>query len=365
MEIVRPTLLLDEIKCKANIRRVVDKARKMGVTLRPHFKTHQSHEVGRWFREEGVTTCTVSSMRMASYFAEDGWADITVAFPLNYLEVEEINRLASSITLAICLVSVDSMSPLVKKLKQPVHCFIEIDSGYHRTGIEPSNHSAIDEIVKSISSNPLLTFNGFLTHAGQSYTCRSGQEILKIHQQTSTLMRKVGDRYRKDFPDLVISIGDTPSCSVASDFRDIGEIRPGNFVFYDLMQCAIGACTKENIAVAMACPVVALYPSRNEMVVHGGAVHFSKDFLKSEDGMPLYGEIVKLTREGWELPTLPLYLKSLSQEHGILHGPAEEIQKFKVGDVVGILPVHSCLTADAMGQYFTLEGKMIGMMPKA
>ena len=34
----------------------------------------------------------------------------------------------------------------------------------------------------------------------------------------------------------------------------------------------------------------------------------------------------------------------------------EAFTKIKVGDFIGILPIHSCLTADAMKGYLTLEG---------
>ena len=364
MNIVRPTLLLNEAICKANIRRMAEKARRGNVLFRPHFKTHQSHTVGRWFRDEGVSRCTVSSIRMAAYFAEDGWQDITVAFPLNHLEAEEINRLASSIQLNLCVVSAESLSMLLTKLQHPVVCMIEIDSGYRRTGVGPGENFQLDEILSVIASSNLLKFGGFLTHAGQSYACRAGTEILKVHQQTIQIMKKVGLRYRKDFPELILSVGDTPTCSMAADFSDVNEIRPGNFVFYDIMQRGIGSCTNENIAVAMACPVVATYPSRKEIVIHGGGVHFSKDFIKYNDGAPVFGQVVKLSNDGWELPPTGMVIKSLSQEHGVLDVSAEEMEKIKIGDLVGVLPVHSCMTADAMGEYYTLAGQRIGMMPK-
>ena len=130
------------------------------------------------------------------------------------------------------------------------------------------------------------------------------------------------------------------------------------------MQREIGACTNEQIAIAMACPVVAIYAERNEVIVHGGGVHFSKDFLKNTDGSASFGDVVILTPQGWGAPIQSAYVKSLSQEHGVLIVPAAEIQKFKIGDVVGILPVHACLTADAMGAYQTLQGHVIEMMPK-
>lgn len=364
MNIVRPTLLLNEAICKANIRRMAEKARRGNVIFRPHFKTHQSHTVGRWFRDQGVSCCTVSSIRMAAYFAEDGWKDITVAFPLNHLEAEEINRLASTIQLNLCVVSAESLNLLLPKLKHAVTCMIEIDTGYGRTGVGPSETSQLDEILSVIASSDLLKFGGFLTHAGQSYACRAGTEILKVHQQTIQIIKKVGLRYRKDFPELILSVGDTPTCSMAADFSEVNEMRPGNFVFFDIMQRGIGSCTNENIAIAMACPVVAIYPSRKEIVVHGGGVHFSKDFIKNNDGTAVFGQIVKLTSDGWELPPSTTVIKSLSQEHGVLDVSLEDIEKIKIGDLVGVLPVHSCMTADVMGEYFTFAGQRIGMMPK-
>ena len=45
------------------------KARSAHVRFRPHFKTHQSLEIGRWFREFGVDAITVSSVGMAAFFA--------------------------------------------------------------------------------------------------------------------------------------------------------------------------------------------------------------------------------------------------------------------------------------------------------
>lgn len=364
MKITRPTLLLDEQRCRSNIRRMAEKARRNQVVLRPHFKTHQSHTVGRWFREEGITACTVSSVRMAAYFAEDGWQDITVAFPLNYLEADEINKLAERIKLNLLVVSAEALRELAKLLTHPVHCFIEIDTGYHRTGVDPSDKKRQDEIIQVIESSPLMKFAGLLTHAGQSYQCRSGIEILTVHQQITQGMKRAGSRLVSKFPEMVLSVGDTPTCSKATDFSGIQEIRPGNFVFCDVMQCRIGSCSEDDVAIVLACPVVAGYPERGEIVVHGGGVHLSKDFLKEEDGSMSYGKVVRLSAHGWQLPSLPMNVKSVSQEHGIIRASKADCEQIRSGEILGIIPVHSCMTADVMGEYFTLTGEKIMMMPK-
>ncbi len=59
-------------------------------------------------------------------------------------------------------------------------------------------------------------------------------------------------------------------------------------------------------------------------------------------------------------PPLPgAYVSALSQEHGILRVPGETMQRLQVGDLVCILPAHSCLTVTLMKRYLTLDGKEI------
>lgn len=361
--LTEPTLLLDEGKCRANIKRMADKARANKVVFRPHFKTHQSHDVGRWFREYEVSKITVSSLKMAVYFAEDGWDDITVAFPVNVNEKERIHSLAEKISLSLLLVSPDTVEELARVTQHPLGLFIEVDTGYHRTGVDPDNTGLIEEILIQINAHPQFHFGGFLAHDGHSYKLSNGKsKILSIQKDSISIMRKLKARYIKDFPRLVTSLGDTPTCSLSDSFEGLDEIRPGNLVFYDVMQRHLGSCRPDDIAVAMACPVVARYPERSEVVVHGGAVHFSKDFLQLPDGTTHYGQVVWLSPDGWSTEDTGMYLKGMSQEHGIVHAEKENIENIKIGDFLGVLPVHSCLTADVMKSYQTLKGKRISMM---
>ena len=135
LNIEKPTLLLDVKRTKANISKMADKATQSGVIFRPHFKTHQSAEIGRWFREARVDHITVSSMDMAWYFAESGWSDITVAFSVNPREIGRINHLASRIRLGLLVESAEMVQLLSKELKRPVDVWIKIDVGYRRTGL--------------------------------------------------------------------------------------------------------------------------------------------------------------------------------------------------------------------------------------
>ena len=151
-----------------------------------------------------------------------------------------------------------------------------------------------------------------------------------------------------DFPGIIISYGDTPSCALIEDFSGIDEIRPGNFVYFDVMQSNLGSCTTRDIAVAVACPVVATHAERNELVIYGGAVHLSKEYILDKDDHRNYGLIVEMDRNGWSDPIQGAYVASLSQEHGIIHMPNPMFSKYNPGSTIGILPVHSCLTANLL-----------------
>jgi D-serine deaminase-like pyridoxal phosphate-dependent protein len=221
----------------------------MACIFRPHFKTHQSVAIGEWFREHGVKAITVSSVSMAAYFADHGWDDITIAFPVNPREVDDINRLAEKIKLNLLLDSQEAALQLQSSLKTEVGIFIEIDTGSKRSGIESKELAVIEGIIEILSKSSKIRFLGFLTHAGHTYRAKNKADVLEIHQESLRQMKNLKEHFAAYHP--ILSIGDTPSCSLAEDFSGADEIRPGNFVFYDLMQASIGSCTLDDIAVAL------------------------------------------------------------------------------------------------------------------
>jgi D-serine deaminase-like pyridoxal phosphate-dependent protein len=360
--ISKPTLLLNEEICRKNIRDMADKARRNNIILRPHFKTHQSHEIGRWFRDEGTEKITVSSLTMAQYFASDNWKDILVAFPVNILEIDTINGLSKNVRLTILVESVDSVNFLAKKLKSEIDVYIKVDLGYKRTGVDFEDYKTITEILNSIENSVHITFCGFLGHAGQSYACRSREEIQIVHSESILRMMNLKNHFKSEYPDLKISVGDTPTCSRMEDFYMVNEIRPGNYVFYDLTQNLISSCSVEQIAIAMACPVVAIHKERNEIIIYGGSVHFAKDSIEDVDGQTIYGKVVRNDGNGWGEVIAGAILTKLSQEHGTIYAPDDVIKLYKPGDIIKVLPVHSCTTANLMKEYLTINGRKISRL---
>ena len=361
--ITHPTLLLNVGRCRDNIAHMALRAHTSGANFRPHFKTHQSGEIGTWFREEGVTSIAASSLRMAKYFAEDGWSDITVAFSANWREIDLINELASRIQLGLLVESRETVRFLGSHLQHPVNIWLDVDTGYHRTGID---WEAMDEaagLAAQISASPLMQLQGVLTHSGHSYKSRSYDEIKAVYDETSSRLRALCNHLASvGYPGLKVSLGDTPSCSVIDDLGAVDEIRPGNFIYFDWMQVIIGACTADEVAVALACPVVAKNADRQQIVIYGGGVHLSKDSFIDRKGRTTFGGVAFPEGQGWGAPLHDTYVYSLSQEHGVIQADPATFERVQIGDLLCILPVHSCLTADLMKEVITLSGETIPML---
>lgn len=365
--IQRPTLVLDERRTRRNIERMVAKAMESGVRIRPHFKTHQSAGVGEWFRQAGVSAITVSSIDMAVYFAAHDWDDVTVAFPANVRQMDTLNALAEQVSLHLLVESTETVRRLNAGLSYPASAWLKVDTGYGRTGIPWDDGPELEKVAAEIGSGHggLLRPAGLLTHAGHTYKAVSPKKVVDIFNESADRLARA--RASLGYPEhwLELSVGDTPGCSLAQSFSSVDEVRPGNFVFYDLAQLSFGACAEEEISIAMACPVVAKHRARSQIVIHGGAVHLSLDRITGNDQQPIFGGVALPRRGGWSPMFKDSYVRSLSQEHGVVQAEAALFDQVDVGDLLLVIPVHSCLAADLMGHYITLSGARLDMMPRA
>lgn len=335
--ITSPTLLIDESIVKANLARMAGRAARHRLAFRPHFKTHQSEIVGEWCRELGITEITVTSYRMAAEFAAQGWQKIIIAMPVNPREFGLLAALAEKVELAVFVVDEQTAAALPAGLRY----FIEVDAGYGRSGVSWEDTEYMKRIIAASGTE---RFRGLYVHSGHTYEVLNAAAIAPIHQEFLHKINETKARLNLGVA-CEVAMGDTPAASTQEDFRGITSLGPGNFVYYDLTQAAIGACQMEDIAVCLAAPVVQVHPPRNEVIVHAGWVQLGKDQLP--DGT--YGKIVPLNADGsWGEPLKNAFVYKLSQEHGTLKLPEEVITGLKTGNLLGILPVHACAMVHGM-----------------
>ena len=221
---------------------------------------------------------------------------------------------------------------------------------------ESQNEDEIARLIALLHQSG-IDFKGFYNHNGLTYYEDNREAIKQLHhgnvQKMLTLRSQIA-------PDTLLIMGDTPGFSVCDDFNGIDFVSAGNYVFYDFMQYSIGSCALNDIAVYMVCPIIEKRAVESTLILHGGAIHFSKDSMQHR-GFNTFGQPAILKNdERFEL--IDGYLSGLSQEHGLLKLLPEEFKNYEIGDSIVILPVHSCLTADSMDSYLDTRGEPIAMM---
>ena len=359
--ISQPTLLLDSEAALQNLRNMSGKISQAGVRFRPHFKTHQSRQIGEWFRSQGVDAITVSSVEMAEYFAAADWRDILIAISVNIRQMDQLRRLAQTIHLELLVEDEITAAALQAMAPANVDVWVKVDAGAHRTGVDWQAVDRIRGLINRIKAQPCLHFRGLLTHSGNTYHVDSAAAVVAAFREGIDRLNLIRAELVKDLGPFEISVGDTPGCSLCDDFTGVDELRPGNFIFYDAQQLMIGSCSAEQIALAAACPIIAVHPQRNEVVLYGGAVHLSKDWLEI-NGERSFGLAALPQGNRWGKPVEGAIVRSLTQEHGVVKFNQGIPAGLEPGGLLFVIPAHSCLTVHELKNYLTLNGEVIHTM---
>ena len=81
-DVATPCLVVDEAVLRRNVQQMADRAAGLGVTLRPHAKTHKSPAIAELQLAAGAVGLTVATLSEALVFADAGVLDLFVAYPL-------------------------------------------------------------------------------------------------------------------------------------------------------------------------------------------------------------------------------------------------------------------------------------------
>ena len=346
LEVATPALVLDLDRLERNLRHMQDRADTLEVGLRPHIKTHKCLEIARMQGDLGCTGLTVATLDEASVFAEHGFRDLIWAFPVILNRLDEAVEIGREIDLALLIDSTEALEA-VEATGHPFRVWLKVDCGYHRAGVDPEGDLA-RELARKLSSSRRLRFGGLLTHAGHAYRSETRDALKEVAEEERASLVSLAEGLRSEGTEVpAISVGSTPTMSVVDDLSGVDEMRPGNYVFYDLMQARLGSCTLDDCAVTVLSSVVSSQPGAGHCVIDAGALALSKDSLTIDRGEISFGEARSAQPAGHGVE--PTRVVTLSQEHGILDGV------LPVGSRVRITPIHSCLTVACFDEYVVVR----------
>ncbi len=355
-----PALLLDTARMDNNIERMRDRMGRHGVRFRPHVKTNKCLEVTQRLLVAGARGITVSTLREAEYFSAHGIQDILYAVCLSPNKLGHALRLRESgVKLSVIVDSVEmarQLNPQALSGDARLQVLIEIDSDGHRSGVQAASPDllAIAEALRSQG----LDVGGVMTHAGDSYNCRSLDAIRTLAEQERAAVVLAAQRLRAAGHGCpVVSVGSTPTALFADHLDGVTEVRAGVFVFFDLVMAGLGVCRLDDIAVSVLATVIGHQHEKGWTLTDAGWMAMSRDRGTSKQAVD-QGYGVVCSADG--LPLDDLLMVDANQEHGIIArrpgSTAAGAPPFlPIGSQVRILPNHACATAAQFPSYQTLD----------
>ena len=352
-----PALILDKGIMQANINRMHDKAKALGVTLRPHVKTSKCWEVVRrqLLGKEGPIT--VSTLKEAEEFALHGVTDMIYAVGIAPQKLPRVAALyEKGVDLKIILDNVASANAVSTFCKAHHYAFkvlIEIDCDGHRSGLRPNDPEIIN-VAKAIAAPAILS--GVITHAGGSYDVDTEEALIKrAHGERDGICAAKNLLSSAGFKCETVSVGSTPTALYADNLEGVTELRAGVYVFFDLFQAGVGSCQLSDIACSLLVTVIGHQKDKGWIITDGGWMAMSRDRgtanQKIDQGYGLVCDIDGKIISG-------LWMSGANQEHGIISARdnrAIELEDFPIGKRLRILPNHACPFAAQHPRYYVVD----------
>ena len=327
-----PALLIEKSVLERNIIRMQEMADRYGVKLRPHIKAHKMPFIARRQIDAGAVGIAAAKLGEVEVMVEYGLADIQIANQIiGRRKIDRLYRLSRKARLSCAVDTLENaveISEYFVSKNHRIEILIEVDSGLHRCGL-----SAFDDIAalaKGLRQLPGVLFRGILTHAGHAYAASGPAEIAVIGEEEGRLMAETAVKLRKlGLGAEVVSVGSTPTAPLAVQVPGVTELRPGNYVFNDMMQVALGVAPVEACALTVLTTVISL-PAPGRAVIDAGSKSLALDRgAHGNEYLEGYGKIIGKNAR----------LERLSEEHGII---TFEDERFTVGERVRIIPNHAC-----------------------
>lgn len=345
-----PALLLDIDKMERNIEGIASFSKEAGVAVRPHIKTHKSIEIAKRQIESGAIGLTVAKVGEAEVMVDGGITDILIAYPL--VAKKKLERVRTLMKKAVITVAIDSIeqAKILQDFfteKNPLNVMIKVNSGLNRVGVEPNEE--VLELAKYIDELSALKLTGIFTHAGHSYAAKSEIEIDKIAKEEADAVLKSAELCEAAGIKITTrSIGSTPTFKKAGLVEGITEIRPGNAVFYDMVQVGLGVATIEQCALTVMASVVSKKADR--IVIDAGSKTLALD-------QGAHGN-ASIAGHGFVKEHSEFVIERLSEEHGVI--PISGETDIKLNDRLTIIPNHACVVANLFNHYLIhRNGKVI------
>lgn len=234
-DLASPALLLYPDRIAENVRRMLHVAGGPA-RLRPHLKTHKLPEVLRLQLDQGVTKFKCATIAEAEMAANTGAPDVLIAYPIVGPNIPRLLELSNKFpaTKFSCVAddasAIQSLANAFAAAARPLEVYLDVDCGYHRTGIEPGNGAG--ELYRLIASSPGLKPGGLHAYDGHIDEPDLAQRTMLCDAAFAPVKAFCHDLTAAGFPVPRIVAGGTPTFPLHAKNPEV-ECSPGTCILWD------------------------------------------------------------------------------------------------------------------------------------
>lgn len=273
----------------------------------------------------------------------------------------------------------------------PLRLWVDVDGGYHRTGMNFEGDSQVGELLKEMAKEMVgpdapirsassvhgasvsaavpnypssnsesgegkaveaqIILDGIYYHGGNSYGSANAKEIEEYSiKERDAVKGMIAACEAAGLHFGSKAVGSTPTCSKPpAELHPINEFHPGNYIFYDSWQALIGSCEWERNASWVLAQIISSYSSPDRVAFDAGALALSKDLgathvrdIKASAGQEAIPESEKdssASSAPMSSHPSPLGPSAALAEFGILTQHAETLYLARITQEMGIIQV--------------------------
>ena len=344
-ELNTPVLVLDRDTLGRNVQKMAAFAKRSGVALRPHAKSHKSLAIARMQLDAGAVGLCCAKLGEAEVLASGGIPSILITSPVvSAPAIERLIALNGRVSdLMVCVDNPANAVALAAAVRErPLKVIIDVDPGIRRTGV--GSVAAAVELLKAIHSSSSLIFKGVQMYCGVQQHIKDYKERYAAIEERSAYLRSVVTALAENGGASAIITGSgTGTHHIDAQLGLLTEWQVGSYVFMDRQYAECDLVGDQERAFEYSLFIDARVVSANTRGI--ATIDAGYKAMATDGGPPV---VLSGAPQGSN------YI-FMGDEHGLIVDPTQK-QLWSIGDMVRLAVPHCDPTVNLYDAYHVVTG---------
>ena len=343
-----PVLVLDRDALGRNVQKMAVFARRSGVALRPHAKSHKSLAIARMQLDAGAVGLCCAKLGEAEVLASGGVGSILITSPV--VSAPAIERLiALNERVADLMVCVDNPANAVALAaavrERALKLIIDVDPGIRRTGV--GSVEAAVTLLQAIQSSAKLIFKGVQMYCGiQQHIKDYKERYAAIEERTAYLRTIVAALEEYGGASAIITGSGTGTHHIDAQLGLLTEWQVGSYVFMDRQYAECDLAGDKEQAFEYSLFIDARVVSANTRGI--ATIDAGYKAMATDGGPPV---VLSGAPQGSN------YI-FMGDEQGLIVDPTQK-HLWSIGDIVHLAVPHCDPTVNLYDAYHVVSGEIL------